>query len=169
MRTSAPAMTVAIEELGRLGAELLSALHLRVFAEDTGERWRTVDLLEVLRLPGALCLFAVCEGTPRGYALLRFVADECELLSLGVDPGLRRCGIGRRLMDAVRARCRAHGTARLFLEVRESNLAARSFYRAQDFVEIGRRRNYYRRSCGRLEDAITMARVFTRNCSPTPP
>ncbi len=169
MTTPVSALTVTIEELGRFGADLLSALHGRVFAGDTGERWRTEDLLQVLRLPGALCLFAVCDGTPRGYVLLRFAADECELLSLGVDPGLRRCGIGRRLMDAVHARCRAAGTARLFLEVRESNLAARTFYSSRGFVEIGRRRNYYRRSCGRSEDAITMARVFTRNCSPTPP
>ena len=167
MTTPDSAMTVTIEELGSPGAELLCSLHGRVFAEDTGERWRMEDLLEVLGLPGALCLFAVCDGTPRGYALLRFAADECELLSLGVDPDLRRCGIGRRLMEAVHARCRATGTARLFLEVRESNLAARAFYASRGFTEIGRRRNYYRPRYGESEDAITMALVFTRECSPT--
>jgi len=38
---------------------------------------------------------------------------------------------------------RAEGAESIFLEVRESNLAARSFYQDSAFVESGRRKGYY--------------------------
>jgi len=44
-----------------------------------------------------------------------------------------------------------------FLEVRESNDAARGLYGSRGFSEIGRRRGYYRRP---VEDALVMRRVL---------
>ena len=52
---------------------------------------------------------------------------------------------------------RRGGACRCFLEVRQSNEAARSLYNSSEFEEIGKRRNYY--SFPR-EDAIVMMRTL---------
>jgi len=41
----------------------------------------------------------------------------------------------------------------LYLEVRDSNVAARALYASRGFAEIGRRRDYYRRP---REDALVL-------------
>ncbi len=49
------------------------------------------------------------------------------------------------------------GVKAAFLEVRESNAAARGLYGSRGFREIGRRKNYYRRP---VEDALVMRRIL---------
>jgi ribosomal-protein-alanine N-acetyltransferase len=48
---------------------------------------------------------------------------------------------------------RRRGALNMYLEVRESNDAARRLYASRGFLEIGRRRGYYRRPA---EDAIVL-------------
>jgi ribosomal-protein-alanine N-acetyltransferase len=50
----------------------------------------------------------------------------------------------------------SHGAARMFLEVRPSNVAARALYERTGFQPIGRRPRYYPARDGR-EDAIVMS------------
>jgi ribosomal-protein-alanine acetyltransferase len=67
-------------------------------------------------------------------------ADEAEILSLVVDPEVRRRGIGSRLMRG--ALGRRTGTT-WYLEVRESNRPARNLYRKLGFEELSLRPAYY--------------------------
>ena len=76
-------------------------------------------------------------GTIAGFAVWRGVGEgEWELLNIAVDPLFRRRGVGRRLVEALPA-------GRIFIEVRESNKAARAFYESSGFAASGRRRGYY--------------------------
>ena len=84
-------------------------------------------------------------------------ADEVEILNLAVAPALRRSGAATALLDAALTQARSEGARAAWLEVRESNAAARSFYAARGFTARGRRRGYYPRGGGR-EDALTLAR-----------
>ena len=85
-----------------------------------------------------------------GFAVARRVAEgESELLTLAVDPEFRRRGIARRLIGTLTS---SH-TGTLWLEVRESNDAARKLYKTLNFHEMGRRLGYYRDSG---ESAIVM-------------
>jgi ribosomal-protein-alanine N-acetyltransferase len=52
----------------------------------------------------------------------------------------------------------AQGAESVFLEVRESNRAARFLYEKWSFVESGRRKQYYQ---GPQEDAIVYRREFS--------
>jgi [ribosomal protein S18]-alanine N-acetyltransferase len=92
------------------------------------------------------------EGEVAGFAVSRRTApDEAEILNVAVAPRWRRRGLARLLIErATPAEARA-----LFLEVRESNEAARAFYRAAGFTEYGRRPDYYSHP---LEAAILMRR-----------
>lgn len=92
-----------------------------------------------------------------GYAVAWHVMDEGELANLAVAPEGRRQGTGRALLDAMLADAMARGTKELYLEVRESNAAARRLYHLLDFEEVGRRRGYYRSP---TEDALILRRTL---------
>lgn len=83
---------------------------------------------------------ALCDMRIAGFAAARDLAgDESELLNLAVDPACRRRGIARCL---VLAWISAHPGI-LWLEVRESNVVARKFYKSLGFNEVGQRADYY--------------------------
>jgi [ribosomal protein S18]-alanine N-acetyltransferase len=82
------------------------------------------------------------------------VAEEAEILRLGVRPAWRRLGWGRVLLEGVRERLIAAGATRIFLEVRAGNDAAQTLYRSGGFRETGRRHGYYAEP---HEDAVVMA------------
>lgn len=86
-------------------------------------------------------------GVVAGFAVWRAVADgEWELLNLAVSPAFRRRGLGAALVAAI-------PPGRIFLEVRESNAAARALYENQGFRLLGRRKRYYNDP---VEDGIVM-------------
>ena len=104
---------------------------------------------------GNLCLVATLEQRVAGLAVLRMAAGEAELLTMAIRPELRRRGLGRRLLAEVVTRAADYGADVMWLDVRVSNAAAIALYRAAGFVEIGRRKDYYRTAIGR-EDAMMM-------------
>jgi ribosomal-protein-alanine N-acetyltransferase len=94
-------------------------------------------------------------GELLGWAGVRTVADEAEILTVGVVPAARRRGIARRLLAALLGAARDRGAAVAYLEVRIDNEAARALYASEGFAEIGLRRGYY--DGGRV-DAVVMSR-----------
>lgn len=95
-------------------------------------------------LPTVHYLVAEVGGQVAGYAAASIVADIAELQRVAVTPLHRRSGLATALLDAVVVAARAEGADRLLLEVREDNHAALAFYADRSFVEIDRRRRYYR-------------------------
>ncbi len=116
--------------------------------------WSRRSFEELLAEPHVRCLAVDDEGTLAGYAICSLVAGEGEILNLAVDPGSRRRGLGRRLLQATLDLMRRAGTAVVFLEVRQSNRAAIELYRGAGFLPISVRRSYYRNP---VEHALTMA------------
>ncbi len=96
------------------------------------------------RLPTVGYLVAEVDGRVVGHAVASIVADVAELQRIAVDPAHRRTGLATLLLDAVIGAAREGGADRLLLEVREDNAGALAFYAARDFVEVDRRRRYYR-------------------------
>jgi ribosomal-protein-alanine N-acetyltransferase len=92
-------------------------------------------------------------GAVLGYAVATFVVEQAELANLATAPAARRRGVGGLLLDEVIREAVTRGTRELFLEVRESNRAARALYASRGFVQVGRRRGYYRRP---VEDALVL-------------
>jgi [ribosomal protein S18]-alanine N-acetyltransferase len=89
---------------------------------------------------------------PAGFLCRWLVADECHILNVAVHPELRRCGIGMALMAEAIDEAKTKNIRLVTLEVRRSNVAARSLYRRLHFEERRLRANYY----GPGEDAIVM-------------
>jgi ribosomal-protein-alanine N-acetyltransferase len=95
------------------------------------------------------------DGTLLGWGGVRVVADEAEILTVGVVPAARRRGIARELIAALLDTARARGARTAYLEVRIDNHPARTLYTSEGFVEVGVRRGYY--EAGRT-DAVVMSR-----------
>jgi [ribosomal protein S18]-alanine N-acetyltransferase len=78
-----------------------------------------------------------------GFLIARFLTPECELENIVVSPAARRRGIGRQLLAALLLAARETNSEAVFLEVRESNYAARAFYESAGFKLDGQRKSYY--------------------------
>lgn len=114
----------------------MADLHGRAFT--VPRPWSAAEFEGVLTSP--LCFVVTAEG---GFALGRVVAGEAELLTIAVEPDLQGRGIGRRLMARFLEEAAARGAESVFLEVAETNVAARALYATAGFAEAGRRRGYY--------------------------
>jgi ribosomal-protein-alanine N-acetyltransferase len=100
--------------------------------------------------------WVACRGTTIvGYGVVATAGGEAHLLDLSVAPEWQRQGVGGELARFLMQIARERGAARMFLEVRPSNAAARSLYVAHGFREIGLRRDYYPGPSG-PEDAVVM-------------
>ena len=95
-------------------------------------------------LPTVRYLVAEVEGTVVGHAVASIAGDIAELQRIAVDPAHRRTGVASALLDAAIGAAREGDADRLLLEVREDNAGALAFYAARGFVEVDRRRRYYR-------------------------
>src|SRR5277367_5116962 len=73
---------------------------------------------------GPLALVGESAGEITGFLTGREVADEAEIFTFAVLPKYRRQGHGRALVSAAIEGMRSRGVKNVFLEVRESNLAA---------------------------------------------
>ena len=105
---------------------------------------------------GYLCLVEASADEIRAYAVLMPGVDEAELLNLAVAAAHQRKGLGRVMLEILLELAVEKRLLRVFLEVRESNLAAISLYRSAGFSEVGVRRGYYHNASG-SEDAQVMA------------
>lgn len=128
--------------------DALAALHKAAFSRE--RPWSAAEFASLIDQPHV----TVC-ADPHGFALVRTVAGETELLTLAVDPAHQRQGVGRQLTQDWLRRCDAQ-TA--FLEVAADNTPAIALYESLGFAQAGRRAAYYARKKGADADAIVMRR-----------
>jgi ribosomal-protein-alanine N-acetyltransferase len=142
--------TITIEPALRSDLPLIAELEKAAFSDP----WSPTSFESVMDEPAAYMAVARA-ATERilGYVVAWFAADEGEIANLAVREPTRRQGIGASLLDATLIEGRRRGALNMYLEVRESNDAARRLYASRGFLEIGRRRGYYRRPA---EDAIVL-------------
>lgn len=121
--------------------------------------WTEESFRRLIDVEPAIFLVAECDpdSTVAGYVAAFSVGEDGEILNVAVDPGFRGRGLAGQMLDAVLIELGSRGVRTAFLEVRESNEAARGLYGSRGFTEIGRRRQYYRRP---VEDALVMRRVL---------
>jgi ribosomal-protein-alanine acetyltransferase len=98
------------------------------------------------------------ERVIQGFLVAREVGSEWEIENIAVAGPARRRGLGSQLVGEFLNLARERGAESVFLEVRESNRAARALYEKWAFVEAGRRTAYYREP---EEDAVLYRFVFS--------
>ena len=92
-----------------------------------------------------------------GYFVAMKGVEEVHLLNITVAPAHQYKGWARVMLEALSLWARGQAAKTLWLEVRVSNSRALQIYRAQGFVQGGRRPKYYPSGHGQREDAIVMS------------
>lgn len=82
-------------------------------------------------------------ASQNGFIVYRAVADEAEIITIGVHPDARRGGIASAMLVVAEQDLRARGIKKLFLEVAENNAPAHKLYERAGFHQIGIRPKYY--------------------------
>lgn len=120
-------------------AHKAAAIHAACFPNP----WDAAAFEKLLANPAGVVFF-VCEGEQDvAFILLHMVADEAEILSLGVVPEARRQGIASGLLQFAESCLKKEGARRFFLEVSESNISAKELYNKAEYTLIHKRDAYY--------------------------
>ena len=124
----------------------------------TAAHWSESDYLRLfLPFGDRLALVLEEEEVVEGFIVASGVGTEWEIENIAVAGPARRRGLGAHLLVELLDQARAAGARNIFLEVRESNRAARALYEKWAFVESGRRKCYYHQPD---EDAILYRFTF---------
>ncbi|WP_245987859.1 GNAT family N-acetyltransferase [Sphingobium fluviale] len=119
-----------------------------------GEAWTASQLAGFMSLPGVTLSLAQLDQATLGFALMRFVSDEAELLLIAVDPRWCNRGIGDALLKNCIIKARKSKVIVLHIEVRENNRAV-NFYQRAGFEHVHSRPSYYKGSDGTYYDALS--------------
>jgi ribosomal-protein-alanine N-acetyltransferase len=146
-----------VDEVHPAEADALAGIHVAAFARS----WSADEFAALIADRTIFALAARRQpvfGRRRlvGFALLRTVADEAEVLTIAVAPTEQGRGLGRQLMEEAMRHLYREGTAACFLEVDEGNAAAMRLYRSLGFEVVGRRKGYYRASLSGEGTALVM-------------
>ena len=144
---------MTIEKMTSAHVAEIAALEAICFSDPWSER----SISSELDNPLACWLVALEEATVAGYIGSQTVIDETDMMNVAVDPDFRRRGIAEMLILELVEQLRAAGSRCLTLEVRASNLPAIALYDKLGFVQIGRRKNYYRNP---REDALILRKEW---------
>jgi len=127
----------------------------RLNRENFSEYWSRESLFSALE-SGYDLLLCEDDGAPVAYLLSLTILDEIQIMQIAVSSVYRRQGLA--ILMTQRLASTASEVATIMLEVRHSNMAARTLYRRLGFKEVGYRRNYYSPDAsGCREDAVLMA------------
>ena len=110
----------------------------------TAAHWSAEQYAALFRDPGRVALIMQEESELQGFVIARGVGEEWEIENIAIAGPARRRGLGTRLLGELLDLARTKGAAAIFLEVRESNQAARGLYKKWAFLESGRRPRYYK-------------------------
>ena len=118
----------------------IAAIEERTFPDP----WDYRSVMDLITAEGAMCFVARDDGRVEAYVIGRLIAPEGEIYRVAVSEEYRRRGVAYRLLDYSVKTSRGKGLESLFLEVREKNVAARGLYSSYGFIEISKRRDYYK-------------------------
>ncbi len=120
--------------------------------------WSEKSVSSELDNPLSYWLVALEGDTVAGYVGSQTVLGETDMMNVAVSPEFRRQGIAKALILALIEGLKARQSHCLTLEVRNSNAPARALYEKLGFLEVGRRKNYYRNP---REDALILRKEWT--------
>lgn len=156
LRAAQPAMTVLT--LRPALSEDLDAV-VEIERESFTDAWSEASFRSLFGR-GEVAFIVAAADTERGeevagYVIATFAADQGEITNLAIRPELRRAGHASRLLDFVHREAARRAATSMWLEVRETNVAARALYASHGYREVGRRARYYEHP---TEDALVLSR-----------
>ena len=115
--------------------------------------WTEDDFLRCLRQRNCIGMVAEVDDRVVGFMIYELHKTKLHILNFAVAPEFRRSGIGTQMVVKLIGKLSSHRRTKITLAVRESNLGAQMFFRAQSFLASRVLRSYYEDSG---EDAYLM-------------
>ena len=105
--------------------------------------WNIDILKDELNSENSKFVCAKLENTVIGFAGIKIILDEADIMNIAVMENYRRQGIATLLLNYILNICKEKNIETLNLEVNEENFSAISLYQKFGFKECGRRKKYY--------------------------
>lgn len=118
--------------------------------------WAPTDFEHVLKQRPCIGMVAENHGLIAGFVVYELFPSRIEILNFAVNPAAHRLGVGRQIVEALKVKLSNQRRSSISLNLRDSNLPAQLFFRAQGFRAERIIRGHYEING---EDAIRM--VFT--------
>lgn len=117
---------------------------------DFDDFWTYSVLKEELESNNSQYFVAKIHNEIVGFAGIKIVLDECDLMNIVIKKSYRNQGIGKKLLEHIICIAKNQKLISITLEVNESNFPAISLYKNLGFENIGIRKNYYQNNNGLL-------------------
>ena len=117
--------------------------------------WTEKGLYDELSNPHARFWVALLGDNVAGYIGAHNIVGEVYITNVAVNSTFRRKGVAENLVKYLISVSEAENADFVTLEVRESNLPARSLYEKMGFEVVGNRKDFYERP---RENAILMTK-----------
>ncbi len=134
---------VTIEIARDQDALLIAAMSKDLIEFGLPWRWKPSRVLSMIRDPDSVVLVAREDNNLVAFALMEYHEIHGHLNLLATDPGYRRRGHARQLLQWLLASARVAGLATIGLEVRSDSDGAQAFYQRLGFRIEKRRKGYY--------------------------
>ena len=115
--------------------------------------WVYEDFVRCLLHRNCLAMVAEHEDRVVGFMIYELHKTRLHVLNFAVSAQHRRHGVGRQMMAKLTGKLSQQRRNRILLEVRETNLAAQLFFRAEGYRAVSVLRGYYEDT---PEDAYVM-------------
>lgn len=146
-------MNIKFRDITPEDASIISAFEKETFGTCTDEE----SYRKLCQRKENIYIMAENNGSTVAYCTITALYETADLCNIAVKERYRRLHIASRLLSECIIRCKGLGVTRILLEARQSNLPALNFYKKMDFMEIGRRKEYYKEPC---EDAVIMEKML---------
>lgn len=91
-----------------------------------------------------------------GFCISQQILDEATLFNIAIKPNFQGLGYGKHLLDNLIQQLKQKKCKSIWLEVRESNIAAQTLYQKLGFKTVSIRKEYYRTLNNQRENAVIM-------------
>ena len=142
-------MTITIAKMDISHTKEVASIEANTFSEP----WSLKAFEDAVTSKDYIYIVALDNEKVVGYAGSVMSMGEADITNIAVCNEYRRMGIGNELLCQLVTQLKNCSVEKVFLEVRESNNSARMLYSSNGFIEIGMRKNFYRKPD---ENAILM-------------
>ncbi|HID77311.1 MAG TPA: ribosomal-protein-alanine N-acetyltransferase [Planctomycetaceae bacterium] len=125
--------------------------------------WLEEDFIRCLRQRNCIGMVAEYDERVVGFMIYELNKTRIQILNFATAPDHRRRGVGTQMIAKLIGKLSAQRRTRITLEVRETNLPAQLFFRANGFRAIRVLRNFYEDT---PEDAYLMQYRYKSVASP---
>ncbi len=147
-------MTCQLKTVDQDAVAQLAQLHAHCFPRG----WSESEFNSFFEQNNIIALIMYDGEKPVAFSFSWVVADQCELLAIGVLDAWRKQGLAGQMVAQTLRSAADKGAVQAFLEVGTNNVGALALYEAAGFERFGMRKGYYSLPDGTTQDAFTMRR-----------